>query len=286
MVKEQTYTDPVINILRVVLGVFVGIFLLITLFQAFYTVPAGYRGVVLTFGSPSMASAGEGLHFKIPYAQSVALMSVQTRKYEADAAAASKDLQIVSANIATNFKLEASMVPAIYRDLGLAFEPNIIAPAEQETVKAVTAKFTAEELITRREEVRLEMKELLKQKLAFRGIIVEEVSITNFDFSQSFNEAIEAKVTAEQLKLKAERDLERIKVEAEQVEAQAIGQKNAVIAEAEGRAAAIRIIQQQLDSSPNYIEYLKVEKWNGKLPVVTGNAVPLISGLSMNQETP
>jgi len=256
--------------------IIIGLFALITLFQTFYTIEAGSRGVILTFGAPSMVPVQEGIHIKAPFVQRAVSLSVQTQKYEADATAASKDLQVVSARIATNYRVDPNKVPEIYQQLGLGYQSSIIQPAEQEAVKAVTAKFTAEELITKREAVRLEIRDLLTEKLAPRGIIVEEVSITDFDFSRSFNDAIEAKVTAEQLKLKAERDLERIRVEAEQIEAQAIGQKNAAIAAAEGQAESIRIIQEQLDRSPNYIEYMKAQKWNGVLPAVTGGVTPMI----------
>jgi regulator of protease activity HflC (stomatin/prohibitin superfamily) len=278
MVKETSpiVTDPVTIFLRSLIIITIVVAVIVTISQTFYTITAGYRGVVLTFGSPSMISIGEGIHLKIPYAQSVVKMNVQTKKYEADASSASKDLQVVSAKIATNYRLDPDRIPEIYQKLGVSYETSIIQPAEQESVKATTALFTAEELITRREEVRVEIRKLLKEKLEPRGIVVEDVSITNFDFSKSFNDAIESKVTAEQLKLKAERDLERIKVEAQQREATAIGQKNAAISAAQGEAESIRIIQEQLAQSPDYIEYQKVQKWDGKLPTVMSGVTPII----------
>lgn len=241
-----------------------------------YTIPAGHRGVVLTFSQPGETPTGEGLHFKIPIVQSIIVMSVQTQKYSADASAASKDLQIVTATIATNYRIDSGILVNLYRTVGEGYEENIIQPAEQETVKATTARFTAEELITQREKVRVEMRDLLTEKLKQRGIIVEDVSITNFDFSEQFNAAIENKVTAEQNALKAQRDLERIKVEAQQTEAIAIGKKKATIAEAEGQAEAIRLIQEELAKSPLYISYLQTQKWDGKLPLSTSGSIPLI----------
>jgi regulator of protease activity HflC (stomatin/prohibitin superfamily) len=252
-------------------------FLFILVINTVYIVSAGTRGILLTFGKVSMTPQEEGLHFKIPFVQTVVMMNVQTQKYEAEADSASKDLQIVSADIATNFRIDSSKAPQIYRELGVNYIDNIIQPAEQEAVKAITARFTAEELITKREEVRLEIGDLLKSKLLPRGIIVEDISITNFDFSKSFNEAIESKVTAEQLKLKAERDLERIRVEAEQIAVQAEGKKRAQIEEAQGQAEAIRLLQEELEDSPHYIELLTVQKWDGVLPKVTGGATPFIS---------
>jgi prohibitin 2 len=239
-------------------------------------VPAGSRGVELTWGKASPVPRGEGLNFKIPLAQKIVKMSVQTQKYEAHASAASSDLQIVSTNIAVNYHVVPDQVPNLYKDIGVHFEDRVIQPTVQEVVKATTAQFTAEELISKRPEVKAMIQERLEQRLITRGVIVEDISITDFDFSNSFNEAIEQKVTAEQLKLKAERDLERIQVEAQQAQAKAIGEKNAKIAEAEGQAEAIRIIETQLSKSPRYIEYLYAQKWDGELPKVTGGSIPLI----------
>jgi len=265
----QTYRDETRAVRFAVLGAVIVMTLFILLVSSVYTIPAGYRGVLLTWGKANTVAIEEGLHFKIPIAQSIKKMEVRTQKYTADASAASKDLQIVTAQIATNYHLIPSEVPKIYTDLGLNFAERIIQPMEQEVVKATTARFTAEELITKREEVRTHMKDILIARLAERGIIVEEVSIIDFDFSDSFNDAIEQKVTAEQLMLKAEKDLERIQVEAKQAQAQAEGFKLAAIAKAEGDAMAIQLIEQQLKKSPQFVEYLKVQKWDGKLPQAT-----------------
>jgi regulator of protease activity HflC (stomatin/prohibitin superfamily) len=119
--------------------------------------------------------------------------------------------------------------------------------------------------------------ESLRLRLRPLGIVVEDLSITNFQFSESFNKAIEEKVTAEQLKLKADRDLERFRTEAEQVKVKAIGEKNASIARAEGEAQAMKLVSEQLRVSPQYIDWMQVNRWDGKLPTVTGGAVPMIS---------
>lgn len=253
------------------------IFGLILLFGTFYTIDAGHRGVIKTFGAPSMEARGEGLHMKIPIAQKVVRMSVQTMKYEAKASAASKDLQVVETDVAVNYHIEPTTVPVIYRNIGADYEAKIIQPAVQESVKAVTAQFTAEELITKRDTVKSMIDEKLHERLAASNINMETTSITNFDFSENFNQAIEAKVTAEQLKLKAMNDLERIKVEAEQKAASAEGDKKAKIAQAEGDAEAIRLIDEQLTRSPQYVQYFTVQKWNGVMPLVTGGATPLIN---------
>lgn len=274
--QEEEYVKRIIKI--VAIG-FCSLLVLMLLFGSYYTIKAGHRGVVLTFGKPSVIASTEGFHLKIPLAQSVVKMDVRTQKYEAGASSASKDLQIVSTSVATNYHISPEAVPRLYKEVGLEYENRIINPAVQEVVKASTAKFTAEELITKRPEVKEMIKQLLKERLIIRDIIVEEISITNFEFSEIFNSAIEAKVEAEQKKLKAERDLERIRIEKEQK-----------IAQAEAQAQSLKL--QKREITPDLIrlrqieaQMLAIEKWNGILPSVTGGAIPLISVDNLAQPT-
>jgi len=153
----------------------------------------------------------------------------------------------------------------IWQEVGKNYNSRIIAPSIQEAVKAVTAKFTAEELITKRETVKDQIKENLAERLLERDILVDEFNIIDFSFSAAFNDAIEAKVTAEQLKLKAARDLERIKIEADQK-----------IAEAGGKAQAIKIEAEALRANAQVVELRWIEKWDGKTPAYWGNASPFI----------
>lgn len=248
--------------------------LVIILISSFYTIPAGKRGVLLTFGKPSMEAIGEGLHIKVPLIQQIVKVDIKTQKYEADASAASSDLQIVTSKIATNYHLVGDSVPKIYQEIGLDYATKIIMPMEQEVVKAVTAKFTAEELITKREDVRVEIKQLLTERLAQRGIIVEEVSIVNFEFSPQFNTAIENKVVALQNKLKAENDLERLKIEAEQI-----------VVTGKAQAEAQRLQKEQLTPELVQMKQLQVQeeaigKWSGNLPLfVSGENMPFIGNI-------
>jgi regulator of protease activity HflC (stomatin/prohibitin superfamily) len=263
--------------LHLVLVGSVVLLVMLILLGAFYTVSAGYRGVLLTFGKADQYPIGEGIHMKIPMVQGVIWMEVRTQKYEADASASSSDLQVVTAKIATNYHLSPDSVVAIYNDIGLDYTTRIIMPLEQEAVKSVTAKYTAEELITKREQVRQDIKTLMIERLLPRGIIVEEVSIVNFDFSPTFNTAIENKVTQEQNALAAKNKLEQIKFEAQQqVEA------------AKGQAESITIISQSLQANPSILKLKAIEKWDGKMPMVTGGAMPFvdISGLTGNIEVP
>lgn len=245
----------------------IGFFVLTIVFSSAYIIKAGERGVLLTFGKASDVAIGEGLHFKVPFAQKIVKMDVKTQKYEAKAAAASSDLQTVTTDIAVNYHLTPEAVPRLYREIGIDYQARIIQPLEQEVVKATTATFTAEELITRREEVRLHIKNLIHERLAPRDIIVEEVSITNFDFSPSFNAAIEAKVTAEQNALAAKNKLEQIKYEAEQRVTQATAEATAIKIQADA-------IQSQ--GGLEYVQLQAITKWNGVLPQFTGGAIPFI----------
>ncbi len=136
----------------------------------------------------------------------------------------------------------------------------------QEAIKGSTAKFTAEELITKREMVRDDIKAELAKRLKEHDLVVDEFNIVNFEFSKVFNDAIEAKVTAEQSALAAKNKLEQIKFEADQR-----------VAEAKGKAEAITIESNALRSNPQILELRALEKWNGTLPQVTGGAVPFVT---------
>jgi regulator of protease activity HflC (stomatin/prohibitin superfamily) len=226
------------------LGSLLGVILIVTgiLFDSFATIPAGHRGVVIRFSTVTGKILDEGLQMKVPFIDSVEKMSVQTQKIEANASAASRDLQDVQTTIALNWHLEPSMAAEVYRTLGLSFIDRIAAPAIQETVKQITVKYIAEDLILKREEVKAAFTENLSNRLLARGIVIETVSITNFQFSNTFIAAIESKVAAEQAVLEAKNKLERVKVEAQQREAEAIGESNARIARANGEAEYIRVV--------------------------------------------
>jgi regulator of protease activity HflC (stomatin/prohibitin superfamily) len=212
------------------------------IFSSFTTVTAGHRGVVIRFGAVTGRVLDEGLQTKVPFLDSVEKMSVQTQKYTVDAVSASGDLQDVNTTIALNWHLDASMAANVYRDIGLDFIERLAAPAIQETVKQVTARYIAEDLILKRDEVKNAITVNLSERLLSRGIVTETISITNFRFSDTFTAAIEAKVSAEQAVLEARNKLERVKVEAQQREEEARGEANARIAKAEGEAEYIRIV--------------------------------------------
>jgi regulator of protease activity HflC (stomatin/prohibitin superfamily) len=252
----------------VVIGII--FFIVMTLIiGTFYTINAGSRGVVFTFGEADMVAKTEGLHIKMPFVQSVTRLDIKTQKYEAELTAASKDLQDVKTKIAINYHIVPESVPEIVTTIGIDYAEKVIYPYEQETNKGITSLFTAEELITKREAVREKMKIDLAEKLRPRGIIVEEVSIIDFSFSPSFNQAIEQKVTAEQNALTAKNKLEQIKYEAQQRVAQATAEAEAIKIQAEA-------IQAQ--GGEDYVKLQAIQKWNGVMPIyVAGNTMPLIT---------
>ena len=226
----------------------------------FTVVKAGHTGVVLTFGAVEENVFDEGLHFKMPLVQTVVQMNNRTQKVETEGSASSKDLQIISYVVAVNYHVRSEASASLYQNVGKDYGTVIIVPAIQESIKAVTAQFTAEELITKRQAVGDQIKEALSEKINSYGIEVEIFNIVNFDFSEEFNAAVEAKQTAQQQALKAEQDLARIEVEAQQK-----------ITQAEAEAESIRLIQEALAKSPDYVDYVKWNKWDGKLPEVMGS---------------
>ncbi len=253
---------------NIVISVIIAFFAVILIFNSFTTVRAGHSGVVVTFGEVSERVLSEGLHFKIPFAQNIVLVDNRVQKAEAVCSAASKDLQTVSSTVAVNYKVLNSRSADMYKNVGMDYEAIIITPAIQECVKAVTAKFTAEELITNRQSIGDQMMELLKAKVSDYGIEIQIFNITTFDFTAEYNAAIEAKQTAQQNALKAEQDLQRIKVEAEQK-----------IVQAEAEAEAYKLKSQEL--TPEILLSKYIEKWDGKLPtVISGDDGTMMLDLS------
>jgi prohibitin 2 len=235
------------------------------------SVSAGHRGVVTLFGEVRPGSLLPGLNFVNPLAQ-VHEVSVQVQKSTMKGDAASKDLQHVQTTLAVNYNLMPDSVDRLYSNIGMEYEERILHGTGQDTFKAVTSRYTAEELIGKREDVRQTMLNELRAKVAHLSgntIAVDDVFITNFDFSPEFNKAIEAKQEAEQLALKAQRDLGRIKTEAEQK-----------IATAQAEAAALRAQKQEI--TPELIRLRETEnqreairKWNGALPTYAGGGAPI-----------
>lgn len=265
-----------------------GVVVVVALFTAlggFATVQAGHRGVKMRFGRVIPGVLGEGLHFKLPFADEILAIDVREQKLEDDTSAASKDLQTVTTRVAVNFQPEAEVADKLYQGIGLDYEAVILRPAVEETVKAVTAGYTAEELITKRTEVRHQIEEALKERVRENHIRVTKFNIVNFEFSREFNRAIESKQTAEQEALQAQNILRRIEIEAKQKIEQARGEAESVKLAAAAEAEAIRLraeaeakAQELLGKVMNkeVLRLRAIEKWDGILPRVTGNAIPFL----------
>jgi len=252
----------------------VAVLLLFLVLNPFVKIDAGERGVVLNFGAVQNEVLDEGLHLRIPIMQRIVKMDVKIQKSETRSEAASKDLQDIQSVIALNYHIIPDKANWVYQNIGTAFKERVIDPTVQESVKAVTARYTAVQLIGDRENVSSAIKDALSQKLSDYNLFVDGFSVIDFSFSKKFTDAIEAKQEAEQLALKAQRDLQRIKIEAEQK-----------VAQAKAEAESLRLQKQQI--TRELIELRKIEalreaiaKWNGTVPNVLlsgGGASPLIS---------
>ena len=250
----------------------------LTIMNPFVIVGAGERGVVLNFGAVQPIVLGEGIHFRIPIMQRIIKVDVRIHKSQTGAESVSKDLQDTKSTIAVNYHILPDKANQVFQSIGIEYKERIIDPAVQEVVKAITAKYTAVELITQREKIREEIKDLLKNRLFAYNIVVDDFSIVNFKFSQQFEQAIESKQTAEQLAFKAQRDLERIKIEAEQK-----------IASAKAEAESLRL--QKENVTPQLIKLRQIEasikaieKWDGHLPKINSGAVPFIDIKSLDKD--
>lgn len=242
------------------------------------SVPAGHTGVIVTLGKVSDRTLSEGFHFKAPFVQDVVAVSNQIQVYEGDAPAVSKDLQTVSSVIAVNYRIASASSASIYRNIGSDYEAVVLTPALQESVKSITAKYTAEQLITERSAVGEQIKELLASKVGEYGIQIEKFNIVNFDFSAEFNAAIEQKQVAEQNLLKTKTEQEQAIViaeaEAKKKVIAANAEADAILAKAQAQADANELLNNSLTEL--VLENKMLEKWDGAVPVVSGSDSSLL----------
>ncbi|WMT42866.1 prohibitin family protein [Paenibacillus sp. D2_2] len=245
---------------------------------SFTQVEFGHVGLYKTFGKLNSEVLSPGIHFKIPFIQSVIQVNTQVTKAETDTTASSKDLQPVSTHVAVNYSVNKESAYNLMNNIGGAFDTIIINPAVQEIVKEVTARYQAEDLIAKRDVVAGEVSELLTARLAKYDLIVNEINIVDFKFSDAFNQSIEAKQVAQQQALKASNDLKRVEIEAKQK-----------IAQAEAEAESLKLKKQEVTSELIQLKQIEVqekalEKWDGKLPSVTGGATPFIDIQSLTNK--
>ncbi len=228
---------------------------------------SGEVGIRIRFGKVIEKSTNEGINYKIPFIDNIQKMNIKIQKSEVETSSSSKDLQEVNMNLAVNYKVEKKTATKLYKEVGTDYNRVILEPAIEESIKAITSKYTAEELITNRSDVSKKCMEELSSKVRKYGITITDFNITNFSFSQEFDKAIEEKQIAEQKVLTAKQELEKEKIEAEKkiVKAEAEKQAN----ELKGQTLNEYIIQEKF-----------IEKWNGELPkVMNDNNIMDISSI-------
>lgn len=273
--KRNRYNHWELNIIGTLKRIIPVIILVALLLDSFAIVNPGTRGVVVTLGKIEPIILQEGFNTKIPILQRVIAMDVTIQKVEESESTASSDLQEVTTTMAVNFRLHPDYVAGLYQNLRKEYITRVIRPNIEESLKAATAKFRAEELITKREQVKHMFQDVLEDRLKAYHIEVIAVSMTDFQFSEEFMQAIEAKVTAEQKALEAKNKLEQIRYEAQQQVIQAEAYYNATITRALGDSEAIRLLTESL--TPEYLSYMALQTWDGKLPQFLGSGmVPFI----------
>ena len=241
-------------------------------------VPTGYTGIVTTFGKVEDGTKDAGVVFKAPW-QSIVKMDNRVQEMSMDLSAFSSDIQEVSTSVAVGYRINQANAMTIYKEVGKKYEDTLITPRVLETVKAVVAHYDASSLISNRDAVASQMDTKLREVLAQYNIDLQYISVTNFDFTDTFTDAVEAKVKAQQEKEKAETDADK-----RRVEAQATVAADAELYVAEKKAEANRALNDSLNS--NLLEYYKItdveSRWNGELPayVGDGNSIPIINGIN------
>lgn len=251
----------------------------------FRIVPVGSVGVRTFCGKVTGDVAEEGIRMTFPpFIAGIKKMDAKIQKVDLELEGSTKDLQTVRMMIVLNIRLDKSKAPEVYRNFNQEYVERIVKPNMAEVYKAVGAKYNAEELITKRDQVSTEIVEEAKEILTGYGIIVERVSIAQFDFSETFDEAVEAKVTAEQAAQKAKNELERVRFEAQQAEEKAKGEANAILEKARAEAEAAKLVSESL--TPAYVIYEAARKWDGKAPthIIGGDVAPMLDISSKLQD--
>lgn len=263
-----------------------GAFIACTILGAFNIIPEGTRGIRLRNGE-AIGTVSTGLQFKIPYIESIDTMSVMADSVAIDKSeGATRDTQPVHTNLVVRYHIDDSHVLNVYKEYSKVGDlDSYVETASQEAFKAVTARYSADELINKRSEVTLAVNDAIQKKVAKYGVEILNIDMTKFAFSTNYMDAINSKVTEEQQKLAEENKLERIKVEQQQKVVAAKAEAEAAIAEAKGKAEAMHLESTALRENMNILEMRRIEvqkiqaeRWDGKLPTtVMGNAVPMIN---------
>lgn len=267
--KEKEELLKKYYISMIVKGLIIFLFIVLLL-NCITTVPTGYVGIKTRFGQVQNSMLQEGLNFKIPFIEKIVKMNCKTQIYENKNSfeSSTKDMQVVTdISVAINYSVDKEMANNLYQKVGEQYEKTIINPAIQESVKLAFSQFTAEDIITNRDKVSELIKNTLKTKLESNGIKILEVSITDFDFSDEYNKAIEDKATAQQNVEKAKAELEKAQVD---------NQKKIENAKADAEVMELQnrqITENTLKLKELEIKQKLIEKWNGALPTTVANDI-------------
>ncbi len=287
--------DGTLSLKKIVLTIVVVLLLAVVGFGSVVVVPPGHTGVLITMGKVSDTVLQEGMSFKIPFVQKVETINNRIAKLEVTTEAFSKDLQTISAVLAVNYRVDKSMSYSVFKNLGSNYEDVMLVPAVNEVLKAAVAQYTASELVGDRSTVSVTLDQHIEEKLAGTGIIVEDLNIIDWDFSDEFIQAIEQKQVAEQNLIKTRTEQEQAVViaeaEAKKKVIAAQAEAEAAVLEAEAKAKQISIeaeaqsrANEQLSQSlsQQLIDYETVQKWDGKLPQVqTGSGTGSFIGVDL-----
>ena len=270
-------------------GLILVVILLVVFVSASYVViPAGHTGVALTFGKVEDTVLQEGLHFKVPFVQKIAVMDNRIVKLDVNTEAFSKDLQTITTVVAVNYHVGKENSQTVYKNVGLNFEEVLITPAVNEVLKAVTAKYTAVELVSSRAEVSMLLDDGLNGKLNGYGIFSNELNISNGDFSEEYINAVEAKQVAEQNLIKTRTEQEQALViantEAQKRVIAAEAEANEIKVLAEANAESNRILTESITDL--LIRYQTVAKWDGKLPTVMSGGDNMLIDIPLTSDQP
>ena len=273
---------------RLVGLILVVVFAVIFLSSSFVVIPAGHTGVALTFGKVEDNVLQEGLHFKVPFVQKIVVVDNRIVKLDVNTEAFSRDLQTITTVVTVNYHVGKESSQTVYKNVGMGFEDVLITPAVNEVLKAVTAKYTAVELVSSRAEVSMLLDEGLNEKLNNYGIFINELNIINWDFSEEYINAVEAKQVAEQNLIKTRTEQEQALViantEAQKRVIAAEAEANEIKVLAEANAESNRILTESI--SELLIKYQTVAKWDGKLPTVMAGSDNMLIDIPLTAEQP
>ena len=259
---------------KIILGIIIGVVVLaiITIFASITTVPTGYVGIKTRFGKVQEDVINEGFNFKTPFIEKIVKIDCKTKKIETSAESSTKDMQNVSASIAVNYNVKKDTANILYKEVGKDYEDIIINPSIQESIKSIMAQYTAEELITKRSEVSNKIQEALINKIKDRGFEITEFNVTNIDFSEEYDKAIEAKAVKQQEVISAQADYEKQKIQNEKEISMA--EKDAKVMELQNQ----QITDKTLELKRLEVQQKLIEKWNGALPTTTlGENIPMLN---------